>query len=120
MGFWRKDVIQPGLERDTDAAIAEQQAILKADPHNSRAHFALGTLYYFKAEHELAINCFESAIVDDPTYAAPHASLGRICAVRGWYDLAWRHAQDAARLGDSSLLEQLERYPSVSPTTNIK
>ncbi len=113
MGFWRKEVIQPGLTRDTDDTIAEQLALLKIDPRNARAHFALGTLYYFKGERTLAVRCFEKAIACDPAYAAPHASLGRIYAVQGSYDLAWRHAREAARLGDRSLLEQLERYPNL-------
>ncbi len=119
MGFWRKEVIQPGLDRETDEAIAEQQALLKADPRNSRALFAAGTLYYFKGDKELAIHSFESAIASDPTYAAPHVSLGRIYAVQGLYDLAWRHAREAARLGDSSLLGQLERYPNAA-SSNTK
>ncbi len=113
MGFWRKEVIQPGMERDTDDAIAEQLALLKSDPQNARAQFALGTLYYFKGDGALAVNCLEKAIACDLTYAAPHVSLGRIYAVQGSYDLAWRHAREAARLGDRSLLEQLQRYPDL-------
>ena len=120
MGFWRKEVIQLGMERDTDDAIAEQLAILKTDPQNARAHFALGTLYYFKGDRERAITSFEKAIASDPAYAAPHVSLGRIYAVLGCYDLAWRHAREAARLGDASLLEQLERYPNAASDSGDK
>lgn len=120
MGFWRKKVIQPGLERDTDEAVAEQLALLVTDPRNARAHFALGTLYYFKGDRERAITSFEKAIASDPAGAAPHVSLGRIYAVLGSYDLAWRHAREAAQLGDASLLEQLERYPNAAPDSRDK
>jgi tetratricopeptide (TPR) repeat protein len=116
MGFWRTDVIQPGMERDTDAALAEQRTILSMEPKNSRAHFALGTLYHFKGLTEKAIASFLEAIACDSAYAAPHVSLGRIYAVQGRYDLAWRHAREAERLGDGCLLEQLRRYPNaISP-----
>lgn len=112
MTFWRKEVIQPSLERDVDAAIAEQQAILADDPKNPQAYFALGTLYHFRGQTAAGIALFQSAIELDPTYAAPHVSLGRIYAVQGLYDLAWKHAREAERLGDPALMEQLERYPN--------
>ncbi len=111
MTFWRNKVIQPALDRDAAEAIAEQQAILERDPNNVRAHFALGTLYHFRGQSEPAIALFLKAIELDPTYAAPHISLGRIYAVKGLDDLAWKHAREAERLGDRSLVEQLERYP---------
>jgi hypothetical protein len=44
--------------------------------------------------------------------------LGRIYAVRGNHDLALRHAREAERLGDASLLRQLERYPAVTQPRN--
>ncbi len=115
MSFWRDKVIQPALDRDVDAAIREQRAILERDPNNTPAHFALGTLYHFSGNIETAIECFLRAIELKPDYAAPHVSLGRIYAVQGRFDLAWKHAQEAARLGDQSLVEQLERYPNLKP-----
>lgn len=111
MSFWRQEVAQPMLDRDVEAAMAEQRAILERDPGNARAHFALGTLAHFRGDSAAAMRSFCKATELDPAYAAPHVSLGRICAVEGHYDSAWRHAREAERLGDSSLVEQLERYP---------
>src|SRR5271169_6560098 len=103
--FCRRDVIQSALDRDVEAAVAEQQTILGNDPNNANACFALGTLSHFKGETEQAIQCFAKAIANDPTYAAPHVSLGRLYAVRGDYDLAWKHARAAEALGERELVE---------------
>ena len=111
MPFWRKEVIQPGLDSDIESAVQEQLAILDRDPTNARAHFALGTLSHFRGQTDRAIGYFLKAIELDPAYAAPHVSLGRIYIVQGRYDEARKHAGEAARLGDRSLAEQLARYP---------
>ena len=108
--MWRREVIQPALASDIEAAVAEQRAILERDPENPRAHFALGTLSHFRGETGAAVALFLRAIELDPGYAAPHLSLGRIYAVQGLYVEAWQHAREAERLGDRSLVEQLERY----------
>lgn len=115
MALWRDEVIQPALDRDVEAAIAEQQAILRQNARNAGAHFALGTLTYFKGDRDAALAHFRKAIELDPDYAAPHVSLGRILAVAGQNEEAWEHACEAARLGDRSLLEQLQRYPPPLP-----
>jgi len=111
--FWREDVIQPALDRDVEAAVAEQQAILANDPNNAHAYFALATLSHFKGEIEQAIQSFQKAIEINPTFAAPHVSLGRIYAVRGEYEQAWKHARAAEALGERDLVEMLERYPNL-------
>ncbi|HEV3275194.1 MAG TPA: tetratricopeptide repeat protein [Terriglobia bacterium] len=113
MGLWRKEVIQPALDRDLERAIAEQQAILLRDARNAGAHYALGALCQLKGDRDAAVRYFRKAIEFDSAYAAPHVSLGRIYAVEGDYDAAWRHAREAERLGDRSLAEQLARYPAL-------
>lgn len=113
MTFWREELVQPSLDRDVEAAVAEQLAILELDPTNPRAHFDLGTLRHFQGHTESAIECFGRAIELDPRRPAPHVSLGRIYAVRDQMGLAWKHAREAERLGDPSLVEQLARYPNV-------
>jgi protein O-GlcNAc transferase len=111
MPFWRREVIQPALDTDVDTACKEQEAILAEDPNNAKAHFALGTLSHLQGRTDAAIQYFLRAIELDPAYAVPHISLGRIAIVRGSYAEAWKHAHEAERLGDRSLVEQLERYP---------
>ncbi|MGA2984897.1 MAG: tetratricopeptide repeat protein [Terriglobia bacterium] len=111
--FWRKQVIQPALNRDVEEAVAEQQSILAADPNNAHAHFALGTLSYFQGATEQAIQYFQKSIDLDANNPAPHLSLGRIFALRGEYERAWKHARAAEALGARDLVEMLERYPNL-------
>lgn len=113
-GFWRDKIIQPALDRDVESAIQEQRAILEREPCNARAYFSLGTLHHFHGNVEAAMGFYFKAIELDATYAAPHISMGRLYAVQGLYDSAWKHAREAERLGDRSLVEQLERYPAAS------
>jgi Tfp pilus assembly protein PilF len=110
MTYWRHQVIQPALDRDVNAAIAEQREILRHDPGNPRAHHALGTLYHLQGHAGRAMEFFLRAIELDPDYAAPRVSAGRLYAVQGRYEEAWQQAREAARLGDRSLVDQLERY----------
>lgn len=109
--FWRDTVIQPALNHDVEAAVAEQQLILASDPHNAHAYFALGTLSHFQGHVEQAIQLFHKSIELDSQSAAPHLSLGRIYAVRGDYAKAWQHARAAEGLGARELVELLEKYP---------
>lgn len=114
MGFWRKKVIQPALDSETESTLEEQQELLRKDPSNPHAYFALGALAHLRGETAAAIGYFKKTIELDPVYAAPHASLGRIYAIQGNYDLAWEHARAAERSGDRSLVDQLERYSNTT------
>ena len=119
MSFWRKKVIQAALDSEEEATIREQHALLQHNPSNPKPHFALGTVAHLRGRTDEAIQCFLKAIELDPTYAAPHVSLGRLYAIQGKNHLAWEHAREAERLGDRSLVEQLERYPlAARPKSN--
>jgi len=119
MPFWRREVIQPALDQDVERALAEQQAILQRNSRSAGAHFALGTLTYFRGNRKAALDHFYQAIELDPAYAAPHISLGRALAVEGRYEEAWSHAREAGRLGDPSLLEQLRRHLPPSSSSDL-
>jgi len=111
--FWREEVIQPALNRDVDAAVAEQQSILAKDPNNAHAYFLLGTLSHFQGATAQAIEYFQKSIELDSSNAAPHLSLGRIYALCGEYEQAWKHARAAEALGAHDLVEMMERYPNL-------
>ena len=113
MSFWLHDIIQRALDHEVQAETAEQRAILAREPNNPRVHFALGTLSHLRGRTDEAIALYLRSIELDPSYAAPHVSLGRIWAVKGVYDKALKHAREAERLGERSLMAQLERYLSV-------
>ncbi len=115
--FWRDHLIQPSLDTEVDAAIREQLDLLAKDPQNAKAFFALGTLSNFRGHTDDAILYLAKAIELDPAAAAPHLSLGRIYAIQGRYDEAWRHARAAEALGSRELVEMLERYPNLEPST---
>jgi tetratricopeptide (TPR) repeat protein len=88
--FWRKEVIQPALNRDVDAAIAEQQSILANDPNNAHAYFALGTLHHFQGSTEQALQYFQKSIEFDSSNPAPHLSRKRYAR----YRCLWRCRRD--------------------------
>jgi Flp pilus assembly protein TadD len=111
--FWRDNLIQSALNNDVEAAVAEQHSILAKGPNNAQAYFALGTLSHFQGEIEQARQYFNKSIELDPADAAPHLSLGRLYAVRGDYQQAWKHARAAEALGACDLVQMLERYPNL-------
>lgn len=114
MSFWRKQVIQPALASDVEVAEGEQRAILDRDPQNAGAYSALGTLANFRGDRDAAVKLYQKALDLDASRAEAHVGLGRICVVRGLYTEAWKHAREAERLGDRSLVAQLERYPNAA------
>jgi len=108
--FWRKEVIEPALDEDTERHIAEQKAAVEANPNYARGYLNLGLLYQILYKHDLAVEHFLKALSIDPYLADAHVSLGRVYAVRGEMEKAWEHARVAAERGNRSLLEQLLRY----------
>jgi tetratricopeptide (TPR) repeat protein len=110
MSFWRKQVIEPALNSGINEEIWAQRKLVEEDPSSAKAWFGLGGLYHVAGNQREALRCYLKAIECDGGFAAAHVAAGRIFAVEGAVELAWLHAREAERLGDSSLVEQLSRY----------
>ena len=116
-GFFRKEVIEPALDEETERHILEQQAAIEADTAAAMPHHNLGALYRLQGKTVQAEEEFRKALSLDPTSAESHIALGQMCVVREDYQAAWLHAKAAAKLGDPQLLKLLERYPGVTRPT---
>ena len=116
-GFFRKEVIEPALDEETERHIREQQAAIEADPAAAKPHHNLGALYRLQGKTAQAEEQFRKALSLDPNSAESYVELGQMCVVREDYQAAWLHAKAAAKLGDSQLLKLLERYPGVTRPT---
>ena len=117
-GFFRKEVIEPALDEETERHILEQQAAIEADTAAAMPHHNLGALYRLQGKTAQAEEEFRKALSLDPTSAESHIALGQMCVVREDYQAAWLHAKEAAKLGDPQLLKLLERYPGVTRPTS--
>ena len=111
--FWREEVISNVLSNDVDEAVREEEGIIEEFPSEARPYFRLGILFYFQGKKQQAVDCFEKCIKLNPEIVGPHIHLGRLHAMNQNYELAWKYAFKAEKLGDSSLREQLERYPNI-------
>ncbi len=112
--FFRREVVDFAISRDIESAIAEQLARIDLNPREAEPYCALGVFFRMQGRIEDAAQMQQRAIELDPNYALPHRELGQIYAVREQYEEAWRHARQAARLGDPSLLDLLERYQTTA------
>ncbi len=116
-GFFRKEVIEPALDDETERHIREQQEAIEANPAAARPHHNLGVLYRLQGRTAQAQEQFQEALSLDPHSAESHIELGQMCVIGEDYQAAWFHAKEAARLGDPQLLQLLERYPGVTRPT---
>ncbi|MEE8177225.1 MAG: tetratricopeptide repeat protein [Acidobacteriota bacterium] len=113
-GFFRKAVIEPALDEETERHIREQQTAIEANPAAAKPHHNLGALYRLQGKTAQAEEQFQKALSLDPNSAESHVALGQMRVVREDYQSAWVHAKAAAKLGDTHLLKLLERYPGVT------
>ena len=110
MGFWRKEVIDVALDRETTQHIAEQRAWIAREPENPRPYHNLAQLYRMSGRQEDALGLLLEAIRLDGDFAEAHIALCEIYAVRGDSSAAWRHARAAGRNGNTGGVELLTRY----------
>jgi tetratricopeptide (TPR) repeat protein len=110
VSFWRKRVIQPALDFETQRHIEEQRGWIAREPGNPRPYYHLAQFYRMDGREEEALGLLLEAVRLDNVFADAHAALAEIYAVRGDYDAARRHARAAEEAGNPRAAEMLRRY----------
>jgi tetratricopeptide (TPR) repeat protein len=110
VSFWRKDVIQPALDAETRQQMKEQLAWIAREPGNARPYLHLAEFYRMEGRDEEALGLMLQAVHLDADFAAAHAALAEMYAVRSDYPAAWRHARLAESLGESRAVSLLKRH----------
>jgi cytochrome c-type biogenesis protein CcmH/NrfG len=115
VSFWRKQVIEFALDRETQTAIEEQRAWILREPANPKPYYQLAQLYRVAFKPDEALGLLLEAVRLDPCFAEAHASLAEIYVMRDDNPAAWRHARLAAANGVPRIVEMLTRN-GVTPT----
>ena len=110
MSFWRKEVIEFALDRETQAHIDEQRAWIAREPANAKPYYHLAQLYRVAFKQEEALGLLLEAVRLDPEFAEAHASLGEVYVLRDDLAAAWRHARLAEANGEPRVVEMLTRH----------
>lgn len=110
MSFWRKEVIQPALDAETLQQMEEQLAWIAREPGNARPYLNLAEFYRMEGRKDEALALMLHAVQLDATFAAAHAALAELYAVRGDYRAAWRHARLAESGGEPRAVALLMRH----------
>ena len=110
MSFWRKEVIDFALDRETAAHILEQKEWIAREPHNPRPWYNLAQLYRIERKPEEALALLLEAVRLDDACADAHVALAEIYAVRADYAAARTHAHKAAEQGNPRGVEMLRRH----------
>ena len=107
--FFRQ-VADEMLDGDTQRHIDEQKRGLELHPEWAEGHYHLAQLYRVQQRPAEAKIELLTALEKKPTLADAHAALGEILIAEDDLPNARRHAEFAAALGNSRLLEQMERW----------
>lgn len=110
MSFWRKEIIEFALDRETQGAIDEQRAWISREPANAKPYYHLAQLYRVAFKQEEALGLLLEAVRLDAGFADAHASLAEMYVIREDYKAAWRHAHIAAESGVPRAVEMLTRH----------
>jgi len=110
MSFWRRDVIEHALDRETEKATTEQLAWMLKEPQNPRPYFHLAQLLRMKSEPDKALGLLLESVRLDPAFAEAHVALSEMYAVQEDYTAAWRHARLGEQSGNAGAVELLKRY----------
>ena len=109
MSFWRKQVIDFALDRETQTAIGEQRAWIVREPANPKPYFHLAQLYRVAFKPDEALGLLLEAVRLEPDFADAHASLAEMYVLRDDHASAWRHARRAEANGVPRVVEMLTR-----------
>jgi lipopolysaccharide biosynthesis regulator YciM len=110
MAFWRKEVIDFALDRETRLHMDEQRAWIAREPANPLPYCHLAQFYRMSGKQDEARGLLLEAVRLDAKYAEAHAALAELYAIRGDYDAAWKHARVAEENGEPRAVELLKRY----------
>ena len=110
MSFWRKEVVEQALDRETRMHAEEQRAWIAREPSNPQPYCNLSQLYRMEGKQDEALGLLLEAVRLDPAHAGAHLALAEIYAVRGDYPAAWHHARRADHSGSPRAVELLTRY----------
>ena len=110
MSFWRQQVIDFALDRETRSHIAEQRAWILREPANPKPYYHLAQLYRVAFKPEEALGLLLEAVRLHPNFADAHASLAEMYVLRDDYPAAWRHARLAQANGIPRVVEMLTRH----------
>lgn len=110
MSFWRKEVIDFALDRETATHIREQKGWIAREPLNPRPCYNLAQLYRIEQKQDEALALLLEAVRLDDACTDAHVALTEIYAVRADYAAAQRHALKAAEHGNPRGVELLRRH----------
>lgn len=71
------------LAGNTDEGIQKYFDALKVDGHYAPAYYNLGVVYSEMMQYDLALGCYEKAVVERPLYAEAYCNMGVIYKNRG-------------------------------------
>ena len=110
MSFWRKEVIEVALDRETAAHIREQKEWIAREPQNPRPWYNLAQLYRMEQKPDEAVALLLESVRLDDACADAHVALAEMYAVREDYAAAWRHARKGEEHGNPRGVEMLRRH----------
>ncbi len=100
------------LDAETARHIEEQQQALSRNPDWAEGHYHLAQLYRVQQKRAEAKRELLIALDKKPSLADAHIALGEIYVAEDDMERARAHAEFAALLGNSRLLEQMKRWGS--------
>ncbi len=109
-----RQVADQALDAETARQIAEQKAALEQHPEWAEGYYHLAQLYRVQHRDRDAKEQLLIALEKKPLLPEAHFALGEIYISEGDLKRAQEHAEIAASLGHSRLLEQMRRHNALT------